>query len=215
MSYKRDQDEIKKRSLKARQSRDGVALDALIKKQQSRLPDSIKELKTYGRKTGHWIWWVMPTTKAGMAEPGEPTYVTEETALLLLENAANDPEQVWRNCLELIVYIFEKELEEIEGKGDNKSSKKNESKENKSSKEEEEDSIIKKFNMMRIGDRKSSASGPSLRAKTITKIPRIDHGRIHYFLEFWSNLKGIDDARDKWLIDCCDALKRYNWESDW
>ena len=33
MSYKRDQDEIKKRSLKVKQSRDGVALEALIKKQ--------------------------------------------------------------------------------------------------------------------------------------------------------------------------------------
>ena len=49
MSYQRDQREIKNRSLKAKQSRDFVALEALIKKQQKRLPDSIKELKTYGR----------------------------------------------------------------------------------------------------------------------------------------------------------------------
>merc|ERR1712038_534835 len=213
MSYQRDQREIKSRSLKQKQSRDFVALEALIK-QQHRLPDSIKELKANGRKTGHWIWWVMPTTKAGMSEPGEPTYVTEETALLLLENAANDPEQVWRNCLELIVEIFEKELVEIEGKEDNKSSKKNENKENKSSKEE--DCLTKKLKGMSIGDKKISASkgitlGPSTRAKTISKIPRIDHGRIHYFLEFWSNLEGIDNERDKWFIDCCEALKRYNW----
>ena len=218
MPYQRDQREIKNRSLKAKQSRDFVALEALIKKQQNRLPDSIKELKTHGRKTGHWIWWCMPTAKAGMAEPGEPTYVTNETALLLLENAANDQEQVWRNCLELIVEIVEKELEEIEGKEGHKNSKKHDSKENKSSKEE--DSLTKKLKGMSIGERKSFASrgitaGPSSKAKTISKIPKIDHGRIYYFLEFWSNLQGIDDVRDKWLMDCCETLKRYNWEPDW
>ena len=136
----------------------------------------------------------------------------------MLENAANDPEQVWRNCLELIVEIVEKELEEIEGKEGHKNSKKHDSTENKSSKEE--DSLTKKLKGMSIGERKSFASrgitaGPSSKAKTISKIPKIDHGRIYYFLEFWSNLQGIDDVRDKWLMDCCETLKRYNWEPDW
>ena len=48
----------------------------------------------------------------------------------MLENAANDPEQVWKNCLELIVGIVEKELEAIEGKEGYKSSKKHENTEN-------------------------------------------------------------------------------------
>ena len=216
MSYQRDQREIKSRSLKQKQSRDFVALEALIKKQQHRLPDSIKELKANGRKTGHWIWWVMPTTKAGMAEPEEPTYVTKDTALLLLENAANDPKQLWRNCLELIVEIVEKELEEIEAIEAEKSSK-----EKKPLKEEE--NLSKQLNSMNIGiskeqrlsDTRGAMSSSSSRAKTISKIPKIDHGRIYYFLEFWSDLDGIDKARDKWLIECCKRLKVYNWDKGW
>ena len=218
MSYQRDQHEIKSRSLKQKQSRDVVALEALIEKQQKHLPDSIKELKTYGRKTGHWIWWVMPTTKAGMAEPGEPTYVTNETAPLLLENAANDPQQLWRNCLELIADIVEKELKEISGSEAKRNSEKSENKENKSSKSEE--SLSKRFGGMTIGDRKligskGVVSGSSSKGNAISKIPKIDHGRIHYFLEFWSCVEGVDAIRDKWLIDCCESLKRYEWESGW
>jgi len=218
MSYQRDQREIKNRSLKLKQSRDFVALEALIEKQQKHLPDSIKELKTYGRKTGHWIWWAMPTTKAGMAEPGEPTYVTNETAPLLLENAANDPQQLWKNCLELIADIVEKELKEISGSEAKRNSTKGENKENKSSKLEE--SLSKRFYGMTSGDRKlfgskSFVPGSSSRGNTISKIPKIDHGRIHYFLEFWSSVDGVDAVRDKWLIDCCESLKRYEWESGW
>ena len=218
MSYQRDQREIKSRSLKLKQSRDVVALEALIEKQQKHLPNSIKELKTYGRKTGHWIWWVMPTSKAGMAEPGEPTYVTNETAPLLLENAANDPQELWRNCLELIVDIVEKELEEINRSEFKRSSSESE---NKSSKSEE--SLSKKLGGMSIGCTKSKTSfgtkgfvsGSSSRRNTISKIPKVDHGRIHYFLEFWTSVEGVDAVRDKWLVDCCESLKRYEWESGW
>lgn len=62
-----------------RMSREDRAFQALIEKQQKKLPACIAELERDGRKTGHWIWWVMPSTKPGLSEPGEPTYVNEET----------------------------------------------------------------------------------------------------------------------------------------
>lgn len=45
----------------------------------------------------------------------------------------------------------------------------------------------------------------------ISVIPRIDHGRVHYFVDFWLNLGGMEMPRDQWMLECCKKLDKYNW----
>jgi len=74
------------------------AMKRLLEAQEDRLPGIIEELER-GHKTGHWIWYVFPTTKPGLCDPRD-TYVTESTVHSLFENAGL--KQKWQKALELI-----------------------------------------------------------------------------------------------------------------
>lgn len=78
-------------------------LELLLKRQAGALPSAKRELRRYGRKTGHWAWWAFPTEKPGSAEPHPRTKVTVHTAPHLLSRAP--PE--WREVLELIADLVE------------------------------------------------------------------------------------------------------------
>ena len=73
----------------------------LIQKQKNHLPSILQELKTFGEKRSHWVWWVFPTVKAGFAEPGEPSSLPVERMDDMFEEAPNE----WREVLELITKL--------------------------------------------------------------------------------------------------------------
>ena len=78
---------------------DLLAMNYLIKKQQSYLPSAIKELQEYGYKDSHWAWWAFPTDRAGNSEPSPKTYLTNETVLLYLQSFPLE----WKQLLQQIV----------------------------------------------------------------------------------------------------------------
>jgi hypothetical protein len=43
--------------------------------------------------------------------------------------------------------------------------------------------------------------------KGITILPRIDHGRVHWFIKFWLHLEASPD----WMKAVCNRLDRFNW----
>mmetsp|Transcript_16237 Transcript_16237/g.48998 ORF Transcript_16237/g.48998 Transcript_16237/m.48998 type:complete len:172 (+) Transcript_16237:58-573(+) len=86
------------------------AVQALLQRQRDRLPAILQELERYGRKHSHWAWWVFPTDLPGASEPGEPTWVTHETAHRLFQPDA--PSADWRAVLEKVCSLVE-----ADGKG--------------------------------------------------------------------------------------------------
>ena len=73
-----------------------AALTLLVERQAKFLPAALEELRANGRKQSHYAWWLFPTEKPGRCEPSPRTYVTVQTARLLLEQAPT----VWRTLLE-------------------------------------------------------------------------------------------------------------------
>ncbi|CAD7968383.1 unnamed protein product [Amoebophrya sp. A25] len=52
------------------------------------------------------------------------------------------------------------------------------------------------------------ATGSKRRPQATQKVlPRIDHGRMHFFIEFWKNCK----ASPPWLLGFCDVMENYDW----
>jgi hypothetical protein len=98
--------EIKKTEIETpRESvQDKEKFDALIKRQEKECPRIVHELRTHGRKTSHWAWWVFPTEKPGMSEPKPVTAVTRTNATMLFTRAPH----AWQEALELIVELGEK-----------------------------------------------------------------------------------------------------------
>eukprot|EP00933_Yihiella_yeosuensis_P081020 TRINITY_DN94556_c0_g1_i1.p1 TRINITY_DN94556_c0_g1~~TRINITY_DN94556_c0_g1_i1.p1 ORF type:complete len:134 (-),score=26.78 TRINITY_DN94556_c0_g1_i1:464-865(-) len=43
--------------------------------------------------------------------------------------------------------------------------------------------------------------------KGMSVLPAIDHGRLHYFLKFWTSLQGLPD----WMMAVLDRLSEFNW----
>lgn len=78
-------------------------LDALLMRQRERCPRILEELRTNGRKTSHWAWWVFPTEHPGFSEPPPQTAVSRATAPVLLRAAPAE----WREILELIAQLIE------------------------------------------------------------------------------------------------------------
>jgi len=129
--------------------RDRFAVQALLQRQRDELPGILEELEQNNRKTGHWAWWVFPTELAGDSEPSPETYVTHNTADMLLEEDASVTE--WCNVLEKICEL-------VEERG------------------------------MRV-------------------LPRIDHGRVHFFLKFW---QAYPDSPER-LQDVLSRLDKFDW----
>ena len=78
------------------------ALNALVRCQEERMPDILKELDR-GKKESHWAWYIFPTTREGKNDPNK-TYVTDETAVELCDKpTAKD----WQKCLEKICDLLE------------------------------------------------------------------------------------------------------------
>merc|ERR1712039_605052 len=46
-----------------------------------------------------------------------------------------------------------------------------------------------------------------LEEKGMDILPRVDHGRIHYFLKFW---KGVDNLPD-WMNSVLDRMSKFEW----
>lgn len=99
-------------SKKVQFEKDLKVMEELIKKQKKYLPDGLQELKTYKHKIGHWCWWLFPTDKFGVSEPGIKTYLTEQTLPVYLENYP----KIWRDVLQEIyklIVIDQKKLRDI------------------------------------------------------------------------------------------------------
>mmetsp|Transcript_12362 Transcript_12362/g.23270 ORF Transcript_12362/g.23270 Transcript_12362/m.23270 type:complete len:134 (+) Transcript_12362:85-486(+) len=124
-------------------------MKALQRAQDDQLPEIIRELER-GRKRGHWIWYVFPTSMPGMADPRD-TFVTASTCKGLFEDegrAAN-----WQKAMELV-------CDQVEKDG-------------------------------------------------MVALPRVDWGRIHYFLKEWKEL----DHKSDWMTTCLERLDKYDWPS--
>jgi len=74
----------------------------LIDRQRQHLGAALADLNTNWCKTGHWIWWALPTSTLGRGEPPPATYVTAETGMQLARFAP--PE--WRQTLESIAWLL-------------------------------------------------------------------------------------------------------------
>jgi hypothetical protein len=83
----------------------GIAQQHLLKRMREELPGSLAQMRSNGRKVGHWAWWAFPTELEGLAEPGKPTCVTRATAATLLLRAP----EVWRDVLECVCELAEKD----------------------------------------------------------------------------------------------------------
>jgi hypothetical protein len=79
---------------------DNKAVERLLNKQHEICSNILKELKQYGQKKTHWSWYIFPTNKPGISDPLQ-TYITKDTALILLNSASPK----WRICLEQIVTL--------------------------------------------------------------------------------------------------------------
>merc|ERR1719386_418332 len=75
----------------------------LVKRQNSKLPPALEELKRYKRKASCWAWWCFPTELKGACEPFPKTCVTTRTAAGLVHHAP----KVWRELLETICDLAE------------------------------------------------------------------------------------------------------------
>ncbi len=79
---------------------DNKAVERLLNKQHEICSNILRELKQYGQKKTHWSWYIFPTNKPGISDPLQ-TYITKDTALILLNSASPK----WRICLEQIVTL--------------------------------------------------------------------------------------------------------------
>jgi hypothetical protein len=80
--------------------KDEKTVQQLLKKQKEECFNILNELKTHSKKTSHWAWYIFPTNKPGNADPLQ-TYVTIDTAEILLQFAPNE----WQLCLEKIIEL--------------------------------------------------------------------------------------------------------------
>jgi len=126
------------------------ALKNLVQKQYQLLKQIFKELQQYGRKEGHWIWYVFPTDKAGESDPAQ-THVTQSTAPQLCVNGSTAV--AWQMVLEKICDLIEENGTKV--------------------------------------------------------LPRIDHSRVHWFLQFWNAL----DESPEWMQAVCERLGRFLWHA--
>ncbi len=143
----------------------------------------------------------MPTTKPGDAEPGQPTRVTPNNCHMLFDikepkTDENDSERVlnWREILETIARW---QVERVEcGSRDV----------NENLKQKTTSSIASgptKFVRQLFG----SSSSVRKPMATDAVLPRIDHGRVHFFIEFWQN----HPRTEPWLKEVCQKLGKYDW----
>jgi hypothetical protein len=79
------------------------AVKHLVLVQKREFPKIMEELKRYGRKRTHWIWWVFPTEHPGACDE-ENTYVTRQTAPHLCNSKATEE---WLAILEKICDLVE------------------------------------------------------------------------------------------------------------
>jgi hypothetical protein len=101
------------------QSKDDFYADRLIQiltsqshGSESEIDNIIAELKSisnfeHGSKEGHWLWWVFPTEKAGIADELK-TKLTQKTANRFLNNLNDNPslESKWKKCIQLIIGLL-------------------------------------------------------------------------------------------------------------
>lgn len=78
-------------------------LQRLVAVQKRECPKILEELNQYGRKKGHWIWWVFPTEVEGGCDP-ECTRVTWQTAPYLFKSEAAED---WLAVLEKLCDLVE------------------------------------------------------------------------------------------------------------
>mmetsp|Transcript_44219 Transcript_44219/g.80890 ORF Transcript_44219/g.80890 Transcript_44219/m.80890 type:complete len:334 (+) Transcript_44219:1-1002(+) len=79
-------------------------LQHLVAVQKRVCPKILEELNQYGRKRGHWIWWVFPTEVEGGCDP-ECTRVMRQTAPYLLKSEAAED---WLAVLEKLCDLVER-----------------------------------------------------------------------------------------------------------
>ena len=81
-----------------------IYLSRLLKKQELILEKIKKRLTKQRRKTGHWIWWVFPTTKEGASEPTPSTKLSNlQQVKHLIDLAPSE----WREVLELLADLID------------------------------------------------------------------------------------------------------------
>ena len=83
-----------------------ASLERLIRRQSVECPKILRELESYGRKVGHWAWWVFPTDRRGASEPPPATSLTWETARQLLDRAISHCPG-WISCLKSVCALVE------------------------------------------------------------------------------------------------------------
>ncbi len=86
------------------------AIAHLVQQQKRKCQDIKEELQQFGKKAGHWIWWICPTEMPGSNDP-YGTYVAKETAHRLFADDAAEKE--WREVLEMICELLEKKGTEV------------------------------------------------------------------------------------------------------
>ena len=84
-------------------------LELLKQKQRKYLPSATKELIQKRRKTSHYAWWSFPTERRGLSEPNPKTYLTVDSALLLLKS----PPLEWKTYLNEVVNIIKNDNKTI------------------------------------------------------------------------------------------------------
>lgn len=80
--------------------KDNNSIIELLIKQNDICSIILDELNTNKKKKKHWAWYVFPTDKPGISDPLQ-TYVTKDTAKMLLKFAPNE----WQLCLEKIIEL--------------------------------------------------------------------------------------------------------------
>ena len=83
---------------RTRKKKTTLPIDHLIMKQRQYCHKILNELRTTGKKTTHWAWWIFPTERSGVSEPLPKTCVSRRQIPMLLNRAP--PE--WQQVLELI-----------------------------------------------------------------------------------------------------------------
>jgi hypothetical protein len=91
---------IKKHVLTNVKKEDIDIIIRLLNKQHEICSEILNELYEHKRKINHWAWYVFPTDKPGISDPLQ-TYVTKDTAKILLKFAPNE----WRLCLKKIMKL--------------------------------------------------------------------------------------------------------------
>lgn len=85
-----------------KEKKDHEEVNKLINIQKQICPRILYELNNNGKKITHWIWYIFPTTHPGDNDYHK-TYVTINTAQILLNLNLNFALSEWRLCLEKII----------------------------------------------------------------------------------------------------------------